>query len=449
MPLEAARELIKRSFTEGGVRVLHHQSGQFYQWVGTHYVEAPNEEVRACAYAFLDTAKHRGENGDEPFNPTRSRVADVVEALRAEGQLPRTVRAPAWIGPPADNQPPAGEILACSNGLLHLPTRHLLQLTPRFFAINAINYAYEPRAPEPAEWLQFLTTIWPDDPRSIETLQELFGLLLTAETRHQKIFLIVGPKRSGKGTIGRVLTAMLGRENVCNPTLAGIGQNFGLAPFIGKPLAMIADARLGGRTDPHIIAERLLSISGEDGQTIDRKFMSAWTGTLPTRFVVLTNELPRLTDASGALAGRFIIMQMTRSFYGHEDLGLTDRLLPELPGILNWAIAGLDRLNARGFFVQPDSAQQAIEELEDLASPVGAFVKACCLVGPEHSVGCDNLYAQWTIWCSDQHRNAVGTKTSFGRDLRAATLALAIHQVRMPDGERVREYQGIGLKFPD
>jgi putative DNA primase/helicase len=134
---------------------------------------------------------------------------------------------------------------------------------------------------------------------------------------------------------------MLGRQNVCNPTLAGVSQNFGLAPLIGKPLALISDARLSGRADVHVVAERLLSISGEDGQTVDRKHMPAWTGTLPTRFVILSNELPRLTDASGALADRFVILQMKQPFYGREDLGLTEKLLPELPGIFNWALAGL------------------------------------------------------------------------------------------------------------
>ena len=61
-------------------------------------------------------------------------------------------------------------------------------------------------------------------------------------------------------------------------------------------------------------------------------------GKLETRFVILTNELPRLTDASGALASRFITLVLTESFYGREDLGLTDKLAGELPGILNWAL---------------------------------------------------------------------------------------------------------------
>jgi putative DNA primase/helicase len=61
--------------------------------------------------------------------------------------------------------------------------------------------------------------------------------------------MLVGPKRSGKGTIGRILIALLGDDNVVAPTLAGIGTNFGLAPLIGKPLEIISDSRLGGRTD--------------------------------------------------------------------------------------------------------------------------------------------------------------------------------------------------------
>ena len=87
----------------------------------------------------------------------------------------------------------------------------------------------------------------------------MFGYLLTSDTRLQKMFLIVGPKRSGKGTIARVLKALLGVANVAGPTLSGLGTNFGLAPLVGKPLAIISDARLSGRADQQVIAERLLA----------------------------------------------------------------------------------------------------------------------------------------------------------------------------------------------
>ena len=201
-----------------------------------------------------------------------------------------------------------------------------------------------PREPEPSQWLDFLDQLWPGDPESIATLQEIFGYCLTPDTRQQKAFLSGRPKRSGKGTIGRVLTRLIGERNCVAPTLAGLGTNFGLAPLIGKRLAIISDARLSGRADQHAIAERLLSITGEDALTIDRKYASAWTGQVGSRFLILSNELPRLADVSGALAGRFILLSLTESFYGREDPGLTDKLLSELPGILNWAIAGWARL---------------------------------------------------------------------------------------------------------
>ena len=99
--------------------------------------------------------------------------------------------------------------------------------------------------------------------------------------------------------------------------------------------------------------------------TVDRKYREAWTARLQIRFLILSNELARLVDASGALGGRFIVLVLIHSFYGREDLGLTDRLLTELPGIFNWTIAGWQRLSERGHFAQPNSALDAVRQLED------------------------------------------------------------------------------------
>jgi putative DNA primase/helicase len=162
--------------------------------------------------------------------------------------------------------------------------------------------------------------------------------------------------------------------------------------------------------------------------------------------MIMSNELPRIADASGALASRFIVLTLKRSFYGTEDLGLTDRLLRELPGILNWAIEGWRRLQDRGFFVQPASSAEAIQELEDLTSPVGAFLRERCEVRPGASVNCGLLFAYWSVWCEDQSRDHPGTVQSFGRDLRAAVPGLTTANLRSADGERERHYEGVGLK---
>ena len=229
--------------------------------------------------------------------------------------------------------------------------------------------------------MQFLNDLWPDDPSSRDTLQEIIGSLLTPRTHLQKIFMLVGPKRSGKGTIGRVTRQLLGERNVCGPTLANMSEQFGLSILIGKSVAIIADARISGRTDTAVVTERLLSISGEDTLSIPRKFLPDWNGKLSTRFLLMTNELPRIEDVSGALTSRFIVLTLRQSFYGREDHGLFARFLPERPGILNWALDGWDRLYARGRFVQPASAADLIQQFEDLGSPIRAFLRDRCDVG--------------------------------------------------------------------
>jgi putative DNA primase/helicase len=423
---------------------LHHHRGVFYEWDGSSWPEAGADKLRARLYAFLDGCQSETKGGFCPVKPNALMVGGVLDALRAASHLDATVAPPAWLD--GEDRPSAHEIVACANGLLHLPTLRLLPHTPSFFNLNALDYAYEHDAPKPRQWLAFLDQVWPDDPESIATLQQVFGYLLTSETSQQKAFLIVGPKRSGKGTIGRVLARLIGPHNCVSPTLASLGERFGLAPLIGKSLAIVSDARLSGRADQQVIVERLLSVSGEDGQTIDRKYATQpWTGRLPTRFAILTNELPKLGDASGALASRFILLMMTKSFYGQEDHGLTDRLLTELPGILNWAIAGWADLKRGGHFKQPSSARQALEQLEDLSSPIGAFVRERCEIGALHTAEVSTVFGAWEAWCEGQNREHAGTVQNFARDLRAAVPGLTVVQLGSRV-ERARFYQGLQLK---
>ena len=75
-----------------------------------------------------------------------------------------------------------------------------------------------------------------------------------------------------------------------------------MQPLLGKSIAIISDARLNGR-DSSIVVERLLSISGEDVLCVNRKNKDQWNGKLPSRLMLCTNELPRLGDASAAIAG--------------------------------------------------------------------------------------------------------------------------------------------------
>jgi putative DNA primase/helicase len=443
-PYKVAKGYIEHHFTSDEKRTLHYHRGGFYRWSGSAYPEVTNATLRSGLYGYLDRCVAFDEGEVCQVKLAAAMVGNVMDAIRAAAHLDDSRAPPTWLDETADL--PADQMVACSNGLLHLPTLVLLPHTPAFFTHNALDFGFDPNAPAPRQWLGFLSQLWPNDQATIDTLQVMFGLALTGDTRHQKAFLMVGPKRSGKGTIARILTRLIGPDNTVAPTLAGLGTNFGLAPLIGKRMAIISDARLGGRADQHAIAERLLSITGEDSITVDRKYMPAWTGRLQVRFLILSNELPRLVDASGALVSRFIVLVLTNSFYGKEDHGLTDRLLTEMPGILNWSIAGWQRLYLRGYLQQPKSAAEAVQDLEDLGSPISAFLRAKCVVQAGRFVETARLYEAWCNWSKEQGRDRPGTAQTFGRDLRAAVPGIRLAQPRDEYGLQHRQYEGIGLK---
>ena len=85
------------------------------------------------------------------------------------------------------------------------------------------------------------------------------------------------------------------------------------------------------------------TISGEDALTVNIEYHEQWTDKLSCRLHVISNEMPGLGDASTAVIGRIVLLPLTRSWLGKEDHGLEAALLAELPGVLNWSLAGLER----------------------------------------------------------------------------------------------------------
>jgi putative DNA primase/helicase len=424
---------------------------EWHRWDGGAWRATGDREVGAELTNFIKDVFDRAalDSGSQVKAVTTKLHGNVGQAMKGLALLPaeRTPRQPAWLD---GGGPDPVRCLATTNGILDLPAyadgRPLFFLapTPRFFSPVNLGYAFEPEAPSPTEWLKFLADLWGDDPESIESLREWFGYLLTSDTSLQKILMVIGPRRSGKGTIGRILRALVGPRNVVAPTLSSLATQFGLSPLIGKSVALIADARLSGRADSQVIVERLLSISGEDAQTIDRKHLTPWTGELPTRFVLISNELPRLGDSSGALVGRMVLLRLTRSFYGEEDTALTSRILAELPGILLWAIVGWNRLRERGRFLQPASGQELLDELEDLTSPISAFIAERCTIADGLQVPIGDLYTAWKSWCADRGKDKPGDEQGFGKQVRSAVPSIRTRRLGS-DGSRTRVYEGIGL----
>lgn len=437
-PMAVAR-IVAEDYRRDDELTLRRWRGAWMRWREAHWHEADDDDLTAALYLRLEHAVYTKDGKPSPWAPNRRKVGDVAHALASITQLDSEIDPPTWL----DDADHGGALVACSNGLLDVRTRSLIPLTPRYFNLVSVPFAYDPDAGAPVAWLEFLEQLWPDDPTSIETLQQWFGYAVGGSTALQKMLLMVGPKRGGKGTIARILQALVGARHCVGPTLASLSTNFGLEPLIGKPLAVVSDARLSGQHDPHVIVERLLSITGEDTLTIDRKFRTKWTGRLPTRVMVLTNEPPALRDASGAVISRFVALQMTESWLGREDITLEAKLRAELPGILNWALDGLVSLVERGRFTEPASGAETAVTMLDDASPESAFVRECCVISAGLQTTPTQLFAVWVGWCNRNGRDHPGTVQSFCRKLKGIVPGVKDQRPREADGSRPRQLLGI------
>src|SRR5215468_9819626 len=159
--------------------------------------------------------------------------------------------------------------------------------------------------------------------------------------------------------------------------LDDLGEDFGMAHLIGKPLAIAGDERFSGRKMSEVVST-LLMITGEDVIPVNRKRRDRWNGRLPTRIMLFSNELQKLSDASAAIIGRLLVLRMTKSWLGREDIGLLDRLLGELPGILNWGLEGLRWLAANGKFTTDPAAAEIVAQMTVLASPMKTYAEENC-----------------------------------------------------------------------
>jgi len=427
-------------------RLVHHRD-VFLEWSNT-WSEIREGVIRARIYEHLAACfRLDGQSQLVPVNPNIRLVGEVLAALKVVALIDDNIEPPAWLG--GTPQPTPDDIIVFRNGLLHLPSQRLISPTPQFLALNALNIDWYANAPAPRRWLSFLRQLWPDDPESIDTLQMIFGYCLVRATELQKAFMVVGPIRSGKGTIGRVLTALVGRENIASPTLSTLGRPFGRQSLINKRLALIGDAKLGRDTDPVAVAEHILGITGEDQVTIERKNKTDWIGTLSLKIVVLCTEIPSMTDESAGIAHRFIILRLTKSFLGQEDLNLSDNLLLELPGIVRWAVRGWAKLfgpNGSGKISQPASAQAHVSEMKDAAASMKLYLDERCTFDPDYHVAKQVLYKDHCSWREAQGLKSL-TQPVFGRKLRAAFPKLDYYYPNNGSSTRPpKEYRGLRLR---
>ena len=205
-----------------------------------------------------------------------------------------------------------------------------------------------------------------------------------------------------------------------SPALHAIGTRFGLEDLIEKRMCLISDARLSNRQDIFAVVETLLRIIGGDSVSVDRKNKSALNLDLDARIMLLSNEMPQLSDNGPAINNRFLIIRLRESFLGKEDVKLLEKLLVELPAIANWAVDGYRRLVETYKFTEPQSSRDERDEWSFGTNPLAQFVKDCIdfdVGADEPAVTNDELYTAYREWCEVMEIKFPASKIDLKRKL--------------------------------
>lgn len=428
---------------ENGTPVLYWEGAGWFRYNGTRYVHYTHEEFEHLLYRFfgpLHYTKIDGRNQKKKlvaFNPDSTFLKRCRESIRAQA-IKKNLVHDSWLDGRKDR------VIPLQNGLLRVEDRVLLEHTPLFFNTYCLAFNYDEHAASPDRWSRFLDEVWPEDPASHALLQEWFGYVLSGRTDLQKMMMLIGVSRSGKGTIARLLREMVSPEAYVGLSSRDIGGDFGMESLPGKTLAVFSDDRMTVRGND--VVETLLRITGEDIVSVNQKFEKHWIGQISARLMFISNEVPTFPDASQAINNRILPLYMPVSFVGREDPGLLWELGLELPGIFNWALDGLARLSANGgTFAEARSAEHVRKLLRTGASPLAEFVEEECTLAPDAKVEKNKLYAEWKHWAEANGRSA-GSSADFGKKLFAA-YGTRIESCRIgSQGSQRPGYRGIELQ---
>lgn len=315
----------------------------------------------------------------------------------------------------------------------------------REWTMNRLPQEYDAEAPKPERWEKFLSELLqPDD---ILTLQEFMGYCMIATNRGQSMLLIIGSGGEGKSRISAVMQTIFGS----NMNMGSIGKlesdKFCPADQECKLLFIDDDMKMEALGSTNTIKT---IVTCEEHMDLERKNKQSFQGLMYVRLLCLGNgTLKALHDKSIGFYRRQIIIQTkTKPANRRDDPYLKDKLEAEIPGIILWAIQGLERLlqNDFKFTISEQSARLKAELMEE-DNNIQAFLRSDGYIefAPNIKSTTKQLYDAYQRWCNDNADKPMAAST-FSKYLATNAEELKISpnkNVRNSSGKKVRGYEGI------
>jgi P4 family phage/plasmid primase-like protien len=347
---------------------------------------------------------------------SKSLVANTINALKSDVEVAEYVERPVWLGTGTP-----GEFFAFSNGLVaadrvldgtHISVR---EHTPDWFSNVVFDYEFDQDADCP-RWRAFLHEVLENDVERIALLQEWFGYVLRHDVSQQQFLVLDGDGDNGKSVVLAILTSLLGPTNVSHVPLEKFEGRFNLNATLGKLANICAEVGEVKRIDEGT----LKSFTAGDRMEFDRKFLPSLQAYPTARLILATNNTPRFADRSSGIWRRMTLMPFRFKVPPHQkDRKLTEKLLGELPGIFNWAIEGLRRLQQRGAFAHSAVCNAALDVHRAESNPARVFLTEQYQVARDAFTRSDDLYTEYAVWSRDNGHSLLNG-SQFGQEVKRA-----------------------------
>jgi P4 family phage/plasmid primase-like protien len=401
----------------------------YFRYNGKRYVEVPRHEASALLTGHVEKrleADYAARLRDFQLAPAGQRpparqsvnkglVTNALQVVESRALVKGTRPMPSRLseGAPVN-------WLALDNGLLDLDAGTLGPHTSDWFSTACLPYRYEPAA-KCEHWLTMLQQNLEGDDERIALLQEFFGYCLVPSTDAQACLVLAGEGGNGKSAVLAGLHALLGDENVSTVPLEGFGQRFAMVQTLGKLANIVAEVGELDRT-----AEGTLKafVSG-DRMTFEHKGRDPFTGRPTARLVISTNNLPRFSDKTNGVWRRLLLVPFNRRVPDSERVPGMDKpewwlRQGEVPGILNWALAGLSRLRSNGMrFTEPAVCRAALDTHRRESDPAREFLLEHFEASPNAPpLKTAEVYEAYREWCEKNGQKHPLTAPAFGKQVR-------------------------------
>lgn len=376
----------------------HRDSGTWLRWNGIRWTAANDE----CMQAFIQTMRTLIIQSAAIADRTTldslvrhaSRSCDLHK-VKAGIELAQSIPNVSVTSSMLDHD----QMLVCAeNAVIDLRTGNEIPADRGQLITKQIGTNYDPQAQCPL-WLAFLETVTGGDKELVLFLQTAIGYTLTGMTTEQCLFFLHGKGQNGKGVFTSIIESLLGDYSQTAPeSLFVVNKNGGgipndLARLVGCRLSVAAELDEGAS----FAESRLKSLTGSD--TITARFLhKEYFDFAPThKFWISGNHKPAVKGTDMGIWRRIRLIPFTVTIPEEKkDKRLVEKLRAEMPGILNWAIAGCLRWQSEGLSV-PSCVKAATEEYRAAEDVVGQFISEA--TRPDGETTKSDLYTHYLAWC--------------------------------------------------